>query len=136
MGRRDVPSQEDFELLLRNLPRFELAVLPEAITIGHWKFWGGVSFVRGIRVNLRDGIGSHLKENLHLYGTALSLWSEQIVRKLEALVNSYSEAYRVQLHRMSGVSGKAVDLGQLESDLCLLVNWNSATASDLETQRA
>src|SRR5689334_9772573 len=105
MGRSDVPSQEDFELLPRDLPRFELAVPPQAVNIGHWKFWGESLLRSRIRVNLREGIGSHLKEELHLYGMALSLWSEQIVRKLEALVNSYSDAYRVQLHHMSGVSG-------------------------------
>ena len=30
---------------------------------------------------------------------ALSQWSEQIVRKLELLVNSYADAYRMQIHR-------------------------------------
>jgi GTP-binding protein EngB required for normal cell division len=135
MGRSDVPSQEDFGLLLRDLPRFELAILPETISVSHWKFWGENVLRSRIRANLLESIGSHLKEELHHYGMALSQWSEQIVRKLEALVNSYADAYRVQLHRMSGISGKAVDPGQLEADLDLLVHWNSKTASDLEAQR-
>jgi hypothetical protein len=55
-----------------------------------------------IRRRLRDSIGVPLKEELHLYGIALSHWGEQVVRKLELLLNSYADAYRVQLHRARG----------------------------------
>jgi hypothetical protein len=55
---------------------------------------------------------------------ALSQWSEQIVRKLETLVNSYADAYRVQIHRIGGTSDAVVNVGQLESDRDLLRNWN------------
>ena len=59
---------------------------------------------------------------------ALSQWSEQVVRKVETLVNSYADAYRVQLHRMSGTSTKAANLEQLEADLELLQQWGTETA--------
>ena len=136
MRRSDAPSQEDFEVLLRDLPRFELAALPEPISVGHWKLLGEGVLRSRIRSNLRQSIGSHLKEELHLYGMALSRWSEQIVRKLEALVNSHADAYRVQLHRAIGGPAKAVNPGQLEADLELLQRWNADAASGLKVESA
>ena len=120
MGRSDAPSQQDFELLLRDLPRFELATLPENINLSRWKILGERILRSKIHTSLRDSIGSHLREELHLYGMALSQWSEQIVRKLEALVNSYADAYRTQLHRASG-SGHVMDAEQMKADLDLLM---------------
>jgi hypothetical protein len=70
------------------------------------------------------------------YGSALSQWSEQIVRKLETLVNSYADAYRVQIHRISGTSNAPVNVGQLQSDLDLLRNWNAASTAELAEKRA
>jgi GTP-binding protein EngB required for normal cell division len=136
MRRSDAPSQEDFEVLLRDLPRFELAALPNSVSVGHWKLWGEGILRSRIRSSLRQSIGSHLKEELHLYGMALSRWSEQIVRKLEALVNSYADAYRVQLHRATGGPAKTVNPGQLEADLELLRRWNADTASGLKVESA
>jgi hypothetical protein len=121
---------------MRDLPRFELAALPSDISVSLWRVWGEGVLRSQIRAKLRESTGSHLKEELQLYGMALSQWSEQIVVKLEALVSSYADTYRVQLHRGSGGAGKVADLGQLEADLEFLVHWRSETASDLEAQRA
>ena len=82
---------------------------------------------------LRQSIGLSLKEDLHLYGMALSQWSGQIVRKLELLINSYANTYRVQIHRVRGTSDSAINTGQLQADLEVLKNWrpaNSATLTD------
>jgi hypothetical protein len=124
MGRMDAPSHEDLDLLLRDMPRFELAVLPQPIRLGHWKFLGESIVRTRIKTNLNDSTGPLMKDELHLYGLALSQWSRQVVRKLEAIVNSYADAYRVQIHRLSGTSEKAVDVDQLEEDLALLMNWD------------
>jgi GTP-binding protein EngB required for normal cell division len=134
IGRTDAPMKEDFNLLLRDLPRFELAALPEAIGLSRWNLWGEGVLRSRIRSSLRESIGSHLRDELHLYGMALSQWSEQIVRKLEALVNSYADAYRVQLHRMSGVSGKTTDPGQMEADLKLLMQPSASPRDALKEQ--
>ncbi len=136
MGRMDAPSREDLELLLRDMPRFELAVLPQPIRLGPWKFLGE-SIVRSrIKANLNDSIGSLLKGELHLYGLALSQWSRQVTRKLEAMVNSYADAYRVQIHRLNGTSEKVINADQLEEDLALLTNWNPASKLELAEKRA
>ncbi|MHB1938493.1 MAG: dynamin family protein [Acidobacteriaceae bacterium] len=136
MGRVDAPSREDLELLLRDMPRFELAVLPRSISLSHWKFLGESMVRSRIKASLNESIGSLLKNELHLYGLALSQWSRQAVRKLEVLVNSYAEAYRVQIHRLSGTSEKVVNVDNLEEDLALLTNWNPATKTELTKTRA
>jgi GTP-binding protein EngB required for normal cell division len=136
MGRTDAPSLQDFEMLFRDLPRFELAALPDNIGLSRWTLWGDGVLRSRIRASLRESIGSHLREELHLYGMALSQWSEQIVRKLEMLVNSYADAYRVQLHRVSGVSSKVVDLNQMKADLDTLIHRDAnKSAADIEEQR-
>jgi GTP-binding protein EngB required for normal cell division len=144
MGRGDAPTQQDFSVILRDMPRFELATLPGAIRVGHWKVWGqvwgkvwGQRILRSrINTSLRKSIGAHLTEELRLYCMALSQWSEQIVRKLELLVNSYADAYRMQIHRISGASDTATDPGQLQVDLELLRNWGPANAAGLTDAHA
>ena len=131
MGRTDAPAKKDFELLLRDMPRFELAALPSAVRVSHWKFLGDGIIRSRIKTSLRESIGSLMKGELHQYGLALSQWGEQVVRKLEALVNSYSDAYRMQIHRIGGGSGTAVNIAQAEQDLALLAQWESTSNSEL-----
>ena len=131
MGRIDVPAPEEVESLLRDMPRFELALLPEPLNMSHWMFLGA-GFVRSrIRKALRESIGPLVKQELHLYGDALSRWSNQFVSKIVLLVSSYADAYRVQLQRISGTSDGAIDAPQLEQDLALLRNWNANESPDL-----
>lgn len=135
MGRSDVPSQADFEAILRDLPRFEMAALPKQIKIGHWRFWGRQVLRSQVKSSLRGNVGLHLKDELHLYGMALSQWSEQTVKKVELLVNSYADAYRMQVHRLRGVSGLSPNPGQLEADLKLLRDRSpEPTATLTDTQ--
>ena len=134
MGRNDAPSQSDFELLLRDLPRFELAGLPETIQLSRLSLLGESVLRSRIRASLQKSIGSHLREELHLYGLALSQWAEQVVRKLETLVNSYADAYRAQLDRAKGISNKVVDSRQMEADLELLLRRNAEVDLDFKEQ--
>jgi GTP-binding protein EngB required for normal cell division len=136
LGKTDAPSRDEFEMLLRELPRFELAALPSEIAVGRWKILGDRIVRSRIRASLQESSGSLLKKELQLYGLALSVWSEQIVRKLETLVNSYADAYRAQIHRISGTSEAVVNIGQLQSDLNLLRNWNTPSTSEFAANRA
>jgi GTP-binding protein EngB required for normal cell division len=136
LGNIEAPSVQDVENILREVPRFELAALPAETTAGRWK-WLGDGVVRSaIRSSLLKSIGPMLKEELHLYGYALRQWSDQAIRKMEMAVNSYADAYRAQIHRISGFSDGTVDAAQLRSDLHLLRNWSSAEVSDLAEKRA
>jgi GTP-binding protein EngB required for normal cell division len=130
MGRIDVPAPEDVESLLRDMPHFELASLPEAINMSHWMFLGTGVVRSRIRKALRESIGPLVKQELHLYGDALSRWSNQFVSKIVLLVSSCADAYRVQLQRISGTSDGAIDAPQLEQDLALLRNWNANESPD------
>ncbi len=134
MGRNDAPSLGDFDLLMRDLPRFELANLPGTIQLGRWNVLGESGLRSKIRSSLQESIGPHLREELHLYGLALSQWSEQVVRKLETLVNSHADAYRAQLDRAKGISSKVVDSRQMEADLELLLRRNAETVLGLKEQ--
>jgi hypothetical protein len=136
LGRTDAPSRSEFEMLLREMPRFELSTLPEEITIGRWKILGDQIVRSRIKGSLQESSGSLLKKALHVYGLALSQWSEQIVRKLETLVNSYADAYREQIHRINGTSDAVVNVDQLQSDLYLLRNWNAASTAEFAEKRA
>jgi GTP-binding protein EngB required for normal cell division len=123
LGRSDAPSQEDFEIILREMPRFELAALPDSISAGYWKF-GGKSILRARMVAaLGERIGAQLEQALYLYGIALSQWSEQTIRKLEVLVNSYADAYRLQIQGIAGTADLPADRAQLEADVEVLKNW-------------
>jgi GTP-binding protein EngB required for normal cell division len=123
MGRSDAPTREDFASILRDMPRFELAVLPASISVGYWKL-GGKSILRSrVAAGLRSGIGSQLEQALYLYGLALSRWSEQTVRKLEMLVNSYADAYRMQMQRIAGTTDAVTNSVQLQADVDALRNW-------------
>ena len=136
MGRIDVPSQGDFEAILRNMPRFEMATLPSSFDAGPWKFWGERILRSRMKASLRASIGSHLGNELHLYGLALSQWSDQIARKLELLVNPYADAYRMQIQRVRGTPDSALNASQLEADLELLRNWRQANAAALTDTHA
>jgi GTP-binding protein EngB required for normal cell division len=130
MGRTDMPAPDELEILLRDMPRFELATLPLAINMGPWRFLGS-RFVRSrIRTALRGSIGDLVKQELHHYGHALSEWSHHFVSKIVLLVSSYADAYRVQIQRISGTSDSAIDAPQLEHDLALLTNWNTNESPD------
>ena len=130
MGRTDMPAPDELEILLRDMPRFELATLPLAINMGPWMFLGS-RFVRSrIRTALRGSIGDLVKQELHHYGHALSEWSHHFVSKIVLLVSSYADAYRVQIQRISGTSDSAIDAPQLEHDLALLTNWNTNESPD------
>ncbi len=133
LGRSDAPSQEDFEIILREMPRFELAALPDSISAGYWKF-GGKSILRARMVaSLRERIGTQLEQALYLYGIALSQWSEQTVRKLELLVNSYADAYRLQIQGIAGTADLPANRAQLEADLEVLKNWTPLHAEIKES---
>jgi GTP-binding protein EngB required for normal cell division len=120
MGRTDMPTYDELEHLLRGMPRFELAALPDNINMTHWMFLGDRVVRSRIANRLQLSIGALLKEELHLYGRALSQWSQQFTKKMQLLIAPYADTYRTQLHRITGVSKDGTDAPQIEHDLALL----------------
>jgi nucleotide-binding universal stress UspA family protein len=140
MGRRGISISKLWmlgsisERVLRyaHCPVTVVQTLPCPFTVTLWKVLGAGVLRSMIRTHLRESIGTDIKQELHLYGMVLFRWSEQVVRKLEALVNSYADAYRVQLQRMTGPHGKNTDLEQIEANLDLLLNWSGSSDSSLK----
>ncbi len=136
LDKTDAPSREDFEQFLRDMPRFEMAALPSEVNVSHWKFLGEGIVRSRIKTSLRESIGPLLKDELHLYGMALANWSEQIVRRLEALINSYADGYRAQIHRMTGNSETVMNPAELQADFERLQNWMPADVGTLTNTSA
>jgi GTP-binding protein EngB required for normal cell division len=129
MSRSDMPQLDELEGLLRDVPRFELQASPHDVSLTGWMLLGtGVARAR-ILSSLRDSIGVELKQALHLYGSALSQWSNHFVSRLVLLINSHAEAYRVQLQRIAGNSTDHIDMPQLEHDLTTLRTWTAKEGS-------
>ncbi len=135
MGRSDKPAYEDAEALLRDVPRFEIDVIPCSITVGRWKWLGRWPVRTLVKNGLRSNLLPTLRFELHNYGRALSQWTDQMTRKMMALVNSYTDAYRAQLNRVHGTSLEAVQLPELTADLERLRS-PIVTSADLEERRA
>jgi GTP-binding protein EngB required for normal cell division len=131
MGRAEVPTHEELEVLLRDMPRFEMAALPQDINMSHWLFLGAGVLRAKLRSSLRHSIGTLLQQELHTYGRALSQWNQHFASKMEFLVSSYADAYRVQLHRLAGTSKDTVDAPLVEDDLASLKNGETDMDSNV-----
>ena len=130
MARSDLPSTEDAELMLREVPRFEMEIIPVNIAAARWR-WMGRSTVRAlVRNTLREHLGPLLKEELHRYKRALELWTEQTSRKMVAFVNSFADAYRAQLNRVRGLTAENEASPELPTDLARLLEWVSEKNAD------
>ncbi|MFZ0305580.1 MAG: dynamin family protein [Terracidiphilus sp.] len=130
MSRSDLPSIEDAELLLREVPRFEIEVIPIKIGAARWS-WMGRSTVRAlVKSSLREHLGPLLKEELHRYKRSLDLWTEQTSRKMVAFVNSFADAYRAQLNRVRDLSDRGEVSPELARDLARLLTWDSVKHAD------
>jgi GTP-binding protein EngB required for normal cell division len=133
MSRSDVPSTGDAELLLREVPRFDMEIVPLKIGAARWS-WLGRAVVRGlVRSNLREHLGPLLKEELHRYKRSLDLWAEQTNRKMVAFVNSFTDAYRAQLNRVRGLSGGAEISPEAAEDLARLLREKPERHSEAKT---
>ncbi len=125
IARSDMPTEEEAKTLLRNTPRFEMAHVPPPIGAAFWRWFGRKTAAALARHSLRQAFGESFRDELHRYGRALSQWSEHTSRKMQALVNSYADAYRAQLSRMRGQSTDATTSLDLANDLSLLLRVNT-----------
>ncbi len=134
MARSDMPSEEEAELLLRDAPRFETASIQYPIGGALWSWLGRRAATALARRSLREVLGDSFKSELHRYGLALRQWSDHAARRIEALVNSYADAYRAQLNRMRDVPAGGSVSPELANDLSTLLQWNSETAETAQTE--
>lgn len=134
IGRSDTLSPGEAEILFRNAPRFEMALTPDSVGAPYWR-WLGRGIAGSLAKNgLRQAFGDSFGSELHRYGMALRQWSDHAARRIETMMNSYSDAYRAQLNRMRDPSAESTASPELEKDLTLLVKWNSETAETAQTR--
>jgi GTP-binding protein EngB required for normal cell division len=130
MSISDMPSTEDAELLLREVPRFEVEVVPVKLGAAKWRWLGKGVVKASVRTSLGAQLGPLLKEELHRYKRSLDLWGEQTSRKMAAFVNSYTDAYRAQLHRVRGLSGDSEVSPEMAQDLARLLSLDSKSPAE------
>jgi len=136
IARSDMPTDEEAKTLLRNTPRFEMAYVPPPIGAAFWRWFGRKTAAALARHSLRQAFGESFRDELHRYGRALSQWSEHTSRKMQALVNSYADAYRAQLSRMRGQSTDATTSLDLANDLSLLLRVNTEMNAETADTRS
>jgi GTP-binding protein EngB required for normal cell division len=130
----DVPSVNEVQAHLRDLPRFELAPLTKTVSVGRWIMFGNKIAFSRLRSHLKEDMGLLLKNELHSYGRALYQWVQRTTREMERLVSSYADGYRIQIQRLSGNTQTEVDINRLRSDLDRLLQGGAAI-EQYETQR-
>jgi GTP-binding protein EngB required for normal cell division len=124
----DVPSQSEVAMLFRDLPRFELAHLTTSVAIWHWAIFGETVARVRIHSQLREQLRTRLQNELRAYGRVFHQWVQQTTHKLERLVNSYADGYRVQIQRLAGAAQENVDVEQLSRDLGSLLRSGNVVA--------
>ena len=135
IARSDMPTEEEAEILLRNTPRFEMASVPPPIGAAFWRWFGRKTAAALARHSLQQTFGESFKDELHRYGRALSQWSEHTSRKMQALVNSYADAYRAQLSRIRGQSADATTSPELANDLSRLLKCTTEESAETSELR-
>lgn len=116
----DAPTVSEVEVLLRDLPRFEFAEIPDSVRVGRWIMLGEKVAVSRLRSQLKAQLEPLLRDQFRRYGRALNRWTEQTTRRLERLVSSYADGYRVQIQRLAGNTDDSREMDQLRLDLALL----------------
>jgi hypothetical protein len=127
IARSEMPSEEEAGILLRNVPRFEIASVPHPVGAAFWRWLGHRTAAAFARHGLRRRFAEVLNDELRRYGQALSQWSRHATRSMEVFVSSYADAYRAQLGRMRGQSADTTTAPELENDLALLLMWSTET---------
>ena len=136
LSNDEIPSAEELTSGLRNLPRFELAELPGGVGAGGWRWLGRRAVRSALHRGLQENAGSMLQEALRRYGYALREWSDRAIARMDAVVRSYADTYRAQIHRMTGMEEQSKDRGQVQRDLESLRNWRAGVNTDIAAQRA
>jgi GTP-binding protein EngB required for normal cell division len=132
LNTTDAPAASELDLLLRNLPRFAFAELPDSVNIGHRVLLGERMAVSRIRSHLKEQLEVIVTEQFRAYGRVLHRWVERTTRSLERLVSSYADGYRVQIQRLAGHTDESLDMEQLRQDLALLLR----SGTDVERQNS
>jgi GTP-binding protein EngB required for normal cell division len=111
------PALEEFDSILRDLPRFELTVLSRPVQSGRWKVLPFALLQARTRSELKEAWYASLRDALQTYGRTLHSWAQKRNRTIERMISSYADTYRNQVYRLAGYMEDPVDRDQIKEDL-------------------
>ena len=99
----DAPTEDEFLLLVRDLPVFEAPVVELRMSRPSLVLLLGKTFAKGQIVGtLRSQIGKQLSDMLDTYSALLKRWTESVLRQFKIHFDSYADTYRAQAGRLLG----------------------------------
>jgi GTP-binding protein EngB required for normal cell division len=106
LGDDSTSAAEDLAAIVKEMPRIDLGSgelqLKRPWIIGVSK---GLA-TRKVERALQDSAGDRIKESFGTFGSMLDAWCRQVSTELQLRFNSYADAYRAQLARLSDGPGE------------------------------
>jgi GTP-binding protein EngB required for normal cell division len=132
LRRPDTPELKEIDSLLRDMPRFEIASLPSDIDTGLWGMLGRATLEYRLKKEIRRLWQPFLKNVLDAYSSELWQWVRQFGRRLDSLISSYADGYRIQIQELSGHNREDADVPKMKEDLEVLKRWMDADRDSTE----
>jgi hypothetical protein len=104
LGDDSASAEEELSSVVKEMPRIDLGsgklhlTRPWTMAISPWLA------TRTVEKHLRDAAGEQIKESFSTYGSMLDAWSRRVAGELQLRFNSYADAHRARLSRLSGAS--------------------------------
>jgi GTP-binding protein EngB required for normal cell division len=116
LGEDSASAEEELNSVVKEMPRIDLGsgelhlTRPWTTGISPWLA------TRSVEKHLRESVGEQIKESFATYGSMLDAWSRRIAGELQLRFNSYADAQRARLSRLSG-AGTGEDIPSLRAAL-------------------
>jgi hypothetical protein len=124
LGRADIPSREELEILIRNVPRFVSTIASTPVSIGFRRYFGQQFLKNHLEKSMKRDFGSLLQAGLSDYTIGLSQWARRLAHGIQSSVNSYVEAFRVAVQESMSETTYQVDAAELRDDIQTLLAGN------------
>jgi GTP-binding protein EngB required for normal cell division len=104
LGEDSASAEEELSSVVKEMPRIDLGsgelhlTRPWTTAISPWLA------ARTVENHLREAAGEQIKESFSTYGSMLDAWSRRIAGELQLRFNSYADAHRARLSRLSGAT--------------------------------
>lgn len=101
----DVPSTNEFEELIRDMPVLELGPFTLDVSISALnRVFGSSAVVAAIVRQIRKKTGPHVTRALATYSALFREWSTGVIAQMQRRFEAYASAYRAQIDRSLGGS--------------------------------
>jgi len=115
------PEPDELLEVLKNMPRVDLGNLEIAIAPSTAASLLGSRFARArLERRIRSQAGDQLADAIGIYARVLQSWVRKTFTELQEQFDSYADAYRAQLDRLTGNQAGLEDERSLREDLAAL----------------